>query len=219
MLKTLLSKLNESVLRRRQVNPGPREADRNLVIHSPAPAPESPLLFSLERIWRLPRFDPDANPSAGQQPANQILHTLEWIWDGLASGQPSDGAPGQPIDPDSCTAPYVDPPAPKEIHWEMRPHLLALRRLKKFGYLPDFVIDVGASTGYWSHLCQQVFPNSRFYLFEPLLSEYRQTQVQSTVFIQSSRQLKSQLATGLRPLRLTWRRTSMAAVFWRIPDL
>jgi len=58
----------------------------------------------------------------------------------------------------------------------MRPHLLALRRLKKFGYVPDVVIDVGASTGYWWHLCQQVFPNSRFYLFEPLLSEYRQTQ-------------------------------------------
>src|SRR6266404_7917935 len=47
MLKTLLSKLNESVLRRRQVNPRQRQADRNLVIHTPVPAPESPLLFSL----------------------------------------------------------------------------------------------------------------------------------------------------------------------------
>jgi len=37
-----------------------------------------------ERIWRLPRLDPDANPSAGQQPADQILHTLEWIWDGAS---------------------------------------------------------------------------------------------------------------------------------------
>jgi FkbM family methyltransferase len=300
MVKNLLSKLSESVLRRRQGNPGPRQGDGDLVIHTPVPTSEFPFLFSLrnvireqrksylfhpksipfagatlthsdfrgrvrrsiyrsvtkefcdtqigrilvipsslldiavgiaaadiagapmalllisdelledlektphlalealtkahftvtaneetraklqlkfgEKIWQLPRFDSGANPSAGQQPADHILDTIEWIWDGLACGQPSDKVPGPLIDPDSPVAPYVDPPAPKEIHWEMRPHLLALRRLKNLGYVPDFVIDVGASTGYWSHLCQQIFPNSRFFLFEPLLSEYRQTQ-------------------------------------------
>jgi FkbM family methyltransferase len=130
-----------------------------------------------EKIWHLPRFDSQTDAgSGGQGLASEMPRVLDWIWDAVARGLPRDDIPTQLIDPDSCTVPYVDPPAPKKIHWEMRPHLLALRRLKKFGYLPDFVIDVGASTGYWSHLCQQVFPNSRFYLFEPLLSEYRQTQ-------------------------------------------
>jgi FkbM family methyltransferase len=74
----------------------------------------------------------------------------------------------------------IDPVAPKEIHWEMRPHFLALQRLKNLGYRPDFIIDVGASTGYWSHLCHQVFSSSQFYLFEPLVSEYRR--IDSTIY-------------------------------------
>ncbi len=129
-----------------------------------------------EKIWWLPRFASDANTSGGQQPANDVLRSLEWIWDALAHGHLSGEVPGLLGVPDSCAAPYVDPPAPEEIHWEMRPHFLALRRLKNLGYVPDFIVDVGASTGYWSHLCQQVFPSSRFYLFEPLLSEYQRTQ-------------------------------------------
>jgi len=124
-----------------------------------------------EKIWPLPRFG-----SVGFQSAEDTSYILRWIWDALLRGQPPEEISGQQPGPDSCAAPYVDPPAPKEIHWEMRPHFLALQRLKKLGYAPDFIVDVGASTGYWSHICQQVFPNSRFYLFEPLLSEYQRTE-------------------------------------------
>jgi FkbM family methyltransferase len=127
-----------------------------------------------EKVWRLPRFVSELNASAGQPPAGDIHRMLEWIWNAVAQGRPRNEVLG--ADSDSCMAPYVDPQAPKEIHWEMRPHFLALQRLKNLSYVPEFVIDVGASTGYWSHFCQQIFPGSRFYLFEPLLSEYQQTQ-------------------------------------------
>src|SRR5260370_39721678 len=52
MLKNLLSKLSESVLRRRQGNPGPRQGDRDLVIHTLVPTSEFPLLFSLRNALR-----------------------------------------------------------------------------------------------------------------------------------------------------------------------
>jgi FkbM family methyltransferase len=124
-----------------------------------------------EKVWRLPRFNSELNASARQQSINNTPQVLEWIWDALADCRPRDEASGATSD--SGIVPYVDPPAPKELHWEMRPHFLALQRLKNLGCVPDFVVDVGASTGYWSHICQQIFSSSRFYLFEPLLSEYQ----------------------------------------------
>jgi FkbM family methyltransferase len=127
-----------------------------------------------EKVWRLPRFASALTASAALPTTSDIRRMLEWILDAAARGRPRDEELG--ADSDSCMAPYVDPPAPKEIHWEMRPHFLALQRLKNLSYIPEFVVDVGASTGYWSHFCQQVFPSSRFYLFEPLLSEYQRTQ-------------------------------------------
>jgi FkbM family methyltransferase len=126
-----------------------------------------------KRVWRLPRSAAKLDVS-GQLPSKEVLRLVEWLWAAVTHGRPRDESP----DPDSEShiAPYVDPPAPKEIHWEMQPHFLSLQRLKNLGYVPDFVADVGASTGYWSHFCQQIFPSSRFYLFEPLLSEYQRTQ-------------------------------------------
>jgi FkbM family methyltransferase len=127
-----------------------------------------------EKVWRLPsRFVSELVTSSGS-PVTDLSPIFEWVWDAVAHRRPSGEAPG--TSPDSCIAPYIDPPAPADLHWEMRPHFLALQRLKNLGYVPDFVLDVGASTGYWSHFCQQVFPGSRFYLFEPLLSQYQRSQ-------------------------------------------
>src|SRR5260370_2266810 len=69
MLKNLLSKLSESVLRRRQGNPGPRQCDRDLVIHALVPTSEFPLLFSLRNALREQRksylFHPKSTLFAG----------------------------------------------------------------------------------------------------------------------------------------------------------
>jgi FkbM family methyltransferase len=41
--------------------------------------------------------------------------------------------------------------------------------LKKFGYEPTIIFDVGASTGFWSHHIAEIFPQATFHLFEPLV--------------------------------------------------
>ena len=71
------------------------------------------------------------------------------------------------------TVPYADPSAPTSIHWVMHDCFRALYRLAQTGYRPDFIVDVGAATGFWSHVASQLFPKSRFYLIEPLLERYQ----------------------------------------------
>jgi 23S rRNA U2552 (ribose-2'-O)-methylase RlmE/FtsJ len=60
--------------------------------------------------------------------------------------------------------PYVQERAPSDIYWEFRSHFQWLRRLSEHGYSPDFIVDVGASTGYWSLVAKRVFSKANFYL-------------------------------------------------------
>ena len=59
--------------------------------------------------------------------------------------------------------PFIESPVPKDIWREFVPDYQALRRIKEKGYCPDFVIDVGASTGIWSYAVNKLFPQARFY--------------------------------------------------------
>ncbi|MBV9489985.1 MAG: FkbM family methyltransferase [Verrucomicrobia bacterium] len=68
--------------------------------------------------------------------------------------------------------PFVDADAPKDVHWEFVPQIQTLSRLRTSGYKPDFVVDVGASTGIWSHYASKVFKDAKYYLVEPLLDIY-----------------------------------------------
>jgi FkbM family methyltransferase len=68
--------------------------------------------------------------------------------------------------------PFVDADPPPAVHWEFVPQLQALERLKLGGYDPDFIVDIGASTGVWSHYATKVYPTARYYLIEPLLQTY-----------------------------------------------
>lgn len=43
-------------------------------------------------------------------------------------------------------------------------------RLAKKGYQPQVIFDVGASNGCWSTIINEVFPNSQYHLFEPLVN-------------------------------------------------
>ncbi len=44
----------------------------------------------------------------------------------------------------------------------------ALANMKKLGFVPDLVIDVGAAYGDFTRMCANLFPDARFLLFEPL---------------------------------------------------
>jgi FkbM family methyltransferase len=76
---------------------------------------------------------------------------------------------------------YVSPPAPKHIFFDFRRAYESLCRLKSWGLQPDFIIDVGSSTGIWSSTISELFPDARFLLIDPLLSQYEKEAVQAQV--------------------------------------
>jgi FkbM family methyltransferase len=130
-----------------------------------------------KRLWFLPAWlQPSGAKTEADAPTNEAI--LSWIFGAMEDGfpphayleQPGGGAP---IALDS-NVPYIDPRPPKSLHWSIHPYFYSLHRLAQTGYRPDFVVDVGASTGYWSHVASLVFPKSRFYLIEPLLERYQQ---------------------------------------------
>ena len=45
--------------------------------------------------------------------------------------------------------------------------MLVLENIKKLGFYPETVLDVGANKGYWSRHCHSVFPKAEFFLIEP----------------------------------------------------
>ena len=129
-----------------------------------------------KRLWFLPDwFGGTVGRDFTQTAVSRNREILGWLLEALQDRFP----------PPKCLAaikasqdlarnvPYVEPPAPKSIHWSMHAYFQALYRLSQTGYKPEFIVDVGASTGVWSHVASRVFPESRFYLVEPLLERYQ----------------------------------------------
>jgi FkbM family methyltransferase len=69
---------------------------------------------------------------------------------------------------------YLPPEVPDGVYADFQPTYLALERLVLAGLKPDFVVDVGASTGIWSRSVSRLFPDAKFILVEPLLTRYEQ---------------------------------------------
>jgi FkbM family methyltransferase len=97
----------------------------------------------------------------------------DWIWQSLERGEPGDDR----FEEAFCRKPgeivqYLDPPGPKDLSGDFVLVFHALRRLRSHGFLPDFVIDVGASTGVWSDTAKRVWPKARYLLIDPLHSRY-----------------------------------------------
>jgi FkbM family methyltransferase len=102
----------------------------------------------------------------------------EWMWESLEQGQPRDLRFEQlmPRSPRDIVA-FIEPPAPDDIYREYVPVHHVMRRLWLQGLRPDFIIDVGASHGIWSHAASTVFPDARFVLIDPLMSKYDRSAV------------------------------------------
>lgn len=97
----------------------------------------------------------------------------DWIWRSLEQGEPCDERFEEAFGrPHSEMAMFLDAPAPKDLQRDHLPAFHALRRLRKQGFAPDFVLDVGASTGVWSDMAHRLFPQARFILIEPLYEKY-----------------------------------------------
>jgi FkbM family methyltransferase len=157
------------------------------------------------KVWMIPTLHSVGETGRDrpfQDGSPELLNGLtDWIWKSIEAGAPIDdrferlfaGVRNQ-------LTPYVDPPAPADIHWEMQPHFQALYRLKASGYKFDFVVDVGASTGYWSHIAQKIFPYSKYFLVEPLLKKYLETE--GTIYRLHPEFVKIEAAAGNAPGKL-----------------
>lgn len=97
----------------------------------------------------------------------------EWIWAGAASGKPPYERFEQAFKRDAGKfVSYVDDPTPPDLHGDFRVVHQSFNRLAKLGYRPDFIFDVGASSGIWSATMHGLFPEARFLLVEPLPDLY-----------------------------------------------
>lgn len=97
-----------------------------------------------------------------------------WLWASVQSGSLPDERFERLFKrgPENFS-PWIDAGLPKEIPWYLESTLMALTRLAKAYPEPDFVFDVGASTGVWSHYTKvYAFPGSKYVLFEPLVDHH-----------------------------------------------
>ncbi len=96
---------------------------------------------------------------------NMRLHTHQPAQSSLASGKVR-GKTTQVED-----NPHMDPEV--ELSKIFSSLLECLRKLRNKGFVPDFILDVGASNGCWSHKVSLIFPSARYILVEPLSSHYQ----------------------------------------------
>ena len=97
----------------------------------------------------------------------------QWIWTSLETECAADSRFEQLLPADaSDLSYYVERPVPSNICRDFHGIFHTMRRLKERGFYPEFVLDVGASTGVWSHAVAEVFPGSRFLLVDPLWSRH-----------------------------------------------
>jgi FkbM family methyltransferase len=98
---------------------------------------------------------------------------VSFFWDSLALGTAVDERYEKlPGETKGRLTPYVEDAIPSDIPWEFRADYGVLARLKRTGYRPDFICDVGASTGIWSDLAYRCFPTARYCLIDPLIDKY-----------------------------------------------
>jgi FkbM family methyltransferase len=97
----------------------------------------------------------------------------QWIWQSLERGEPSDERFEQAFSRQKGDIiAWLEAPAPPDLQGDHIQVYHALRRLKRHGFSPDFIFDVGASTGVWSDVAHRVFPDARFILVEPLYEQH-----------------------------------------------
>jgi FkbM family methyltransferase len=97
----------------------------------------------------------------------------DWMWASCARQSPVSDRFEKPFRRQPGTlVNYYESPAPRDLYGDFQLVYQSLHRIARYGYEPDFVIDVGASSGVWSDAVNRVFPNARFILIEPLPDRY-----------------------------------------------
>jgi FkbM family methyltransferase len=137
-----------------------------------APNPDQ-LIISINETVTSGDFDSAQKKIAAVTEALAVDSGIAWINDAVAQERAIHNAYEKLFQPTvDLLTPFINPDAPKDVYWGFIPQLQALYRLQLQGFDPDFVVDVGASTGVWSHYAAKVFPRPKYYLLEPLLDLY-----------------------------------------------
>lgn len=76
-----------------------------------------------------------------------------------------------PTDPNSF-AYFLDKPVPAQYAAYFGEIVSLCDRLKAVGFVPEFVLDIGASTAIWSNAVSSVFDTSRYVLCDPMFGRY-----------------------------------------------
>jgi FkbM family methyltransferase len=67
---------------------------------------------------------------------------------------------------------FVEKPIPPHVASDFGEVINLCDRLKGVGFVPDFILDIGASTAIWSSAVSTVFQDARFVLCDPMFSRY-----------------------------------------------
>ena len=127
----------------------------------------------VEAIWQPEQQRAFRRRAAGQSRLFSAEGLSDWLWRSLESGEPYDERFERAFRrTDADIVPYLEGPAPKDLGHDLSLVYHALRRLNRQGFEPDFVLDVGSSTGVWSDAVHCVFPKARFVLVDPLHQQY-----------------------------------------------
>jgi FkbM family methyltransferase len=106
-------------------------------------------------------------------PVFSDLGVGEWLREALEHAEPPDLKFERLFAPElGQLFQYVEAPVPPGIQYVYHDIYQGLRRLKIAGFKPDFVVEIGASDGIWSHSIRPLFPDARFILVEALASRY-----------------------------------------------
>jgi FkbM family methyltransferase len=108
-------------------------------------------------------------------PAFSAQGVGRWILDSIKLGHPVSEAMETLMPRRTATGGsiiFLETPAPADVFRDFVPLYHALDRVRRNGFQPDFICDVGASTGIWSRTVRKIFPGARFLLFEPLFPVY-----------------------------------------------
>jgi len=129
---------------------------------------------TIEKICQPARQVELRRQAAQHAPLFAADHLADWIWCSLERSEPVDDRFERAFRRDqNQIISYLESPAPKDIWPDFIPLYHALRRMKHNGFSPDFIVDVGASSGVWSDAAHHAFPAARFILIDPLYLEYR----------------------------------------------
>lgn len=97
----------------------------------------------------------------------------DWIWKSCEKGAPMDDRFELPFQREKgSVVPFIEDPAPQDLYGDFKTVYSIMRRIARTGYKPDFIFDVGASTGVWSDTVRRLFPAARSILVEPLPDRY-----------------------------------------------